>query len=77
MKRRPKLTIDILTLLKRGTGLTQAQISQQLKAKPHSVRAVLWKLVGQGKISATKSAKAATIPGPKVVNVYCSVEGFA
>jgi Mn-dependent DtxR family transcriptional regulator len=76
MKRRPNLTQDILDLLERQPNLTQAQIAVELKAKPHSVKAVLWKLTQcQGKISATKSAKAATMTGPKVVNVYCLCEG--
>lgn len=77
MKRRPKLTQDILALIGRQPNMTQAQISVGLKAKPHSVRAVLWKLVSCEKILATKSARAATMTGPKVVNVYCLVEEIA
>ena len=75
-KRRPKLSKDILTLLGSQPNITQSQISQQLKAKPHSIRAVLWKLVHrENKILATKGALTATMTGPKVVNTYCLAEG--
>ena len=71
-KRRPRLSKDILSLLESRPNITQFQISQQLKAKPHSIRAVLWKLVHrENKILATKGAKADTMTGPKVVNTYC------
>jgi len=71
-KRRPKLSKDILALLGSQPNITQSQISQQLKAKPHSIRAVLWKLVHrENKILATKGALTATMTGPKVVNTYC------
>jgi hypothetical protein len=43
--RRPKLSRDILALLERQPHMTQAQIARELKAKPHSLKAVLWKLV--------------------------------
>ena len=72
MKRRSKLSKDILDLLERQPNMTQAQIARELQAKPHSIKAVLWKLVHrQNKIVATKGAKADTMTGPKVVNVYC------
>jgi predicted ArsR family transcriptional regulator len=72
MKRRSKLSKDILELLERQPNMTQAQIARELDAKPHSIKAVLWKLVNrQSKILATKGAKADTMTGPKVVNVYC------
>jgi predicted ArsR family transcriptional regulator len=77
MKRRLKLTQDVLALLERQPNMTQAQIAVGLKAKPNSVRAVLWKLVNCQKIQSAKSARAATMTGPKVVNVYCLVEGIA
>jgi hypothetical protein len=77
MKRRLKLTPDVLALLERQPNMTQAQIAAGLKAKPNSVRAVLWKLVICQKILATKNANAAKMTGPKVVNVYCLAEGIA
>jgi hypothetical protein len=77
MKRRLKLTLDVLALLGRQPNMTQAQIAVGLKAKPNSVRAVLWKLVNCQKIQAIKTARAATMTGPKMVNVYCLVEGIA
>ncbi len=56
LKRRPRLSQDILLLLERLPNLTQAQITAELFAKPHSIKAVLWKLVHRElKIIATKA----------------------
>ncbi len=75
LKRRPRLSQDILLLLERLPNLTQAQITAELFAKPHSIKAVLWKLVHRElKIVATKGAKADKITGPKVINMYCLKE---
>lgn len=72
-RRRSRLSKDILDLLSRHQGMTHAQISKELrKAKPHSIRAVLWKLEHRyKKIVATKGAKRDTMTGPKVVYLYC------
>jgi hypothetical protein len=71
MIRRPKLAHDILALLAERPNLTQSQIAHALIAKPHSIKAVLWKLVHQqNKIVATKGAKADKMTGPKVINMY-------
>ena len=72
LKRRPRLAQDILILLEQRPNMTQAEIAQELLAKPHSIKAILWKLVHQqNKIVATKGAKADKITGPKVINMYC------
>jgi hypothetical protein len=71
MKRRSKLSQDILDLLGRQPNITSAQIAAELKAKPHSLKAVLWKLVHrQNKVVADRSANNLG-KGPKIVNVYC------
>jgi hypothetical protein len=71
LKRRPKLAHDVLLLLEQKPNLTQSQIVIELVAKPHSVKAVLWKLLHQQqKIVATKGAKADKMTGPKVINMY-------
>jgi len=71
LKRRPKLAHDVLLLLEQKPNLTQSQIVTELVAKPHSVKAVLWKLLHQQqKIVATKGAKADKMTGPKVINMY-------
>jgi Mn-dependent DtxR family transcriptional regulator len=71
MKRRSKLSEDILDLLGRQPNITSAQIATKLKAKPHSLKAVLWKLVHrQNKVVADRSANNLG-KGPKIVNVYC------
>jgi len=71
MKRRSKLAEDILNLLGRQPNLTSAQIATELKAKPHSLKAVLWKLVNrQNKVVADRSANNLG-KGPKIINVYC------
>ena len=55
--------------------MTQSEIAKELLAKPHSIKAVLWKLVHQhNKIVATKGAKADKMTGPKVINMYCLKE---
>jgi len=75
LKRRPKLARDVLLLLKQKPNLTQSQIVTELSAKPHSIKAVLWKLLHQqDKIVATKGAKADKMTGPKVINMYCLKE---
>ena len=71
MKRRSRLSQDILELLGRQPNMTQAQIAKELQAKPHSLKAVLWKLVQrQNKVVAVKGA-ASEAKGPKIVNIYC------
>ena len=71
MKRRSKLSQDILDLLAREPNITSAQIAAHLKAKPHSLKAVLWKLVNkQNRVIADRSA-ANLGKGPKIINVYC------
>jgi hypothetical protein len=71
MKRRSKLSQDILDLLAREPNITSAQIAAHLKAKPHSLKAVLWKLVNRDcKVVADKSANNLR-KGPKIINVYC------
>ena len=75
LKRRPRLAQDILALLEQRPNMTQAEIANELLAKPHSIKAILWKLVHQqNKIIATKGAKADKITGPKVINMYCLKE---
>lgn len=71
MKRRSKLSQDILDLLQREPNITAAHMCATLKAKPHSLKAVLWKLVNkQNRVIADRSA-ANLGKGPKIVNVYC------
>lgn len=71
IKRRSKLSEDILLLLERQPNITSAQMASELNAKPNSLKAVLWKLVNrQKKVVADRSANNLG-KGPKIVNVYC------
>jgi hypothetical protein len=74
VRRRSRLAKDIITLLGKEPNLTHFQICQKIRAKPHSIRSVLWKLVHrQNKIFTTRTGRTDTMTGPRVVYVYCLV----
>ncbi len=68
--RRSFLARDVIKLLGRSTNLTRADIAVKLKAKGHSVKAVLFKLVADQKVSCEKGAVTNAKTGPRMVNVY-------
>jgi transcription initiation factor IIE alpha subunit len=69
--RRPFLSRDILKVLKKHPLLTRKEIAIKTRAKGHSVKAVLFKLVAAGKITCEKGTESTAKTGPRMVNVYC------
>jgi len=68
--RRPFLSRDILKVLRKHPNLTRREISIKTHAKNHSVKAVLFKLVADQKVSCEKGAVTNAKTGPRMVNVY-------
>lgn len=69
--RRPFLSRDIMKVLKKHPNITRKEIAIRTRAKGHSVKAVLFKLVAAGKISCQKGFESTEKTGPRKLNVYC------
>ena len=59
----------MLELLELEPGLTSSQISERLKAKPNSVRTMIWKLVQANKLE-RKEKPIELVRGPKSAGSY-------
>jgi predicted ArsR family transcriptional regulator len=70
LTRRSFLSRDVQKLLAKSPHLTRADIAKKLRAKSHSVKAVLFKLVAANKVACEKNAVNMSKTGPRMVNVY-------